>query len=74
MLIKVIWYDDYKRTTLQCIVASNDAAFCICDALDKSSYVRQWRLGCPEDTFVWYHQDNNNFKKLIIDPRKWDYK
>ncbi|ADX87843.1 hypothetical protein 2016DhaA_0110 [Vibrio phage ICP1] len=30
--------------------------------------------GCPEDTFVWYHQDNNNFKKLIIDPRKWDYK
>lgn len=73
MLIKIIWYDDYERTTLECIVASNDAAFCICDALDRSSYVRQWRLDCPEDTFVWYHQDNN-FKKLIIDPHKWDYK
>lgn len=73
MLIKVIWYDESEGETLECIVGSESAAFGICDALDNCKYVRQWRLDCPEDTFVWYRQ-GNNFKKLIIDPCKWDYK
>ena len=73
MLIKVVWYDESEDETLECIVGSESAAFGICDALDNSSYVRQWRFDCPEDTYVWYHQ-GKNFKKLVIDPRKWEYR
>lgn len=73
MLIKIIWYDESEREVLECVVTTNSAAFGICDALDKSDYVRQWRLDCPEDTFTWYH-GGNNFKKLVVDPSKWDYK
>lgn len=48
MFIKIVWYDEFERKTLECVVADGNAAWGICHALDQCDTVRQWRLDIPE--------------------------
>lgn len=69
MFIKINFYTD---KTHEVIASDYDAAFAICLALDNCDNVRQWNLDDIEHCCAWYKK-GNNWKKLLMDWKDWDY-
>lgn len=71
MLIKISWYDTYHQQTQEAVVSTPDAAFSLCQALDKEEHVRQWVCDLVEGEYPWYQEKLWNKLRPWKD---WDYK